>query len=54
MQSNDVGLTSVILLPDLTTEEHPAGVTTVTVRSNRPLSADQKQLVRERLSSKKL
>ena len=47
--SNDVGLTGVIFLPDLATQEHPAGVTTVTVRSNRPLSADQQQLVRERL-----
>ena len=49
--SNDVGLTGVVFLPDLAAQEHPAGVTTVTVRSNRPLSPDQKQLVRERLSS---
>ena len=48
--SNDVGLTGVVFLPDLATQEHPAGVTTVTVRSNRPLSADQQQLVRERLN----
>lgn len=49
--SNDVGLTGVIFLPDLTTQQHPAGVTTVTVRSNRPLSVDQKQLLRERLGN---
>ena len=48
--SNDVGLTGVIFLPDLAAQEHPTGVTTVTVRSNRPLSADQKQIVRDRLS----
>jgi small conductance mechanosensitive channel len=47
--SNDVGLTGVVFLPDLATQEHPAGVTTVTVRSNRPLSVGQKRLVRERL-----
>ncbi len=49
--SNDVGLTGVIFLPDLAAQEHPTGVTTVTVRSNRPLSADQKQIVRDRLSA---
>ena len=48
--SNDVGLTGVVFLPDLAAQEHPAGITTVTVRSNRPLSPDQKQLVRDRLS----
>ncbi len=48
--SNDVGLTGVIFLPDLAAQEHPTGVTTVTVRSNRALSADQKQIVRDRLS----
>jgi len=47
--SNDVGLTGVIFLPELAAQNHPTGVTTVTVRSNRPLSDDQKQLVRDRL-----
>lgn len=47
--SNDVGLTGVIFLPDLAAQNHPTGVTTVTVRSNRPLTDDQKQLVHERL-----
>lgn len=49
--SNDVGLTGVIFLPDLATQNHPTGVTTVTVRSNRPLSHDQKQIVHERLAA---
>jgi hypothetical protein len=49
--SNDVGATGVVFLPALATQEHPADVTTVTIRSNRPLSADQQQLVRKRLRS---
>ena len=49
--SNDIGLTGVIFLPDLATQNHPTGVTTVTVRSNRPLSDGQKQLVHERLAA---
>ncbi|MGA9278783.1 mechanosensitive ion channel domain-containing protein [Ilumatobacter sp.] len=47
--SNDVGLTGVVFLPDLASQEHPTGVTTVTVRSNRPLTDQQKQLVQDRL-----
>lgn len=47
--SNDVGLTGIIFLPDLATQDHPTGVTTVTVRSNRPLTDVQKQLVQHRL-----
>lgn len=47
--SNDVGLTGVVFLPELTTQAHPAGMTTVTVRSNRPLSDGQKEIVRDRL-----
>jgi len=47
--SNDVGLTGVVFLPELAAQTHPTGVTTVTVRSNRPLSDDQKELVRNRL-----
>ncbi len=49
--SNDVGLTGVIFLPDLATQDHPTGVTTVTVRSNRPLTDDQKHLVHKRLAA---
>ena len=48
--SNDVGLTGIVFLPDLATQQHPTGVTTVTVRSNRPLSDEQKDLVRDRLT----
>ncbi|WP_040491975.1 mechanosensitive ion channel family protein [Ilumatobacter nonamiensis] len=47
--SNDVGLTGVVFLPELASQEHPTGVTTVTVRSNRPLTDQQKRLVHERL-----
>jgi hypothetical protein len=47
--SNDVGLTGVVFLPELTAQPHPAGMTTVTVKSNRPLTDDQKSLVRDRL-----
>ncbi len=47
--SNDVGLTGVVFLPELSSQEHPTGVTTVTVRSNRPLTDEQKQLVQHRL-----
>jgi small-conductance mechanosensitive channel len=47
--SNDVGLTGVIFLPDLATQNHPTGVTTVTVRSNRPLTDEQRLLVQHRL-----
>jgi hypothetical protein len=47
--SNDIGLTGVVFLPDLAAQPHPAGVTTVTVRSNRALSDDQVGLVRDRL-----
>ncbi len=50
--SNDVGLTGVIFLPDLAAQDHPTGVTTVTVRSNRPLTEHQKQLVHERLAAR--
>lgn len=50
--SNDVGLTGVIFLPDLVAQDHPTGVTTVTVRSNRPLTEHQKQLVHERLAER--
>lgn len=49
--SNDIGLTGVVFLPDLATQQHPAGVTTVTVRTNRPLTDDQKCLVRDRLAN---
>lgn len=49
--SNDVGLTGVIFLPDLATQDHPTGVTTVTVRSNRPLTDNQKHLVHKRLAA---
>ncbi len=48
--SNDVGLTGVVFLPEIGVERHPVGLTTVTVRSNRPLSADQKRLVEDRLT----
>lgn len=47
--SNDVGLTGIVFLPELAAQDHPTGVTTVTVRSNRPLTTDQKQLLRTRL-----
>lgn len=47
--SNDVGLTGVVFLPELAAQDHPTGVTTVTVRSNRPLTDNQKRLVHERL-----
>jgi hypothetical protein len=47
--SNDVGLTGVVFLPELSSRQHPMGVTTVTVRSNRPLTDEQKQLVQHRL-----
>lgn len=50
--SNDIGLTGVVFLPDLATQLHPTGVTSVTVRSNRPLTDDQKDLVHERLTQK--
>lgn len=49
--SNDVGLTGVIFLPDLAAQDHPAGMTTLTVRSNRPLTDPQKLLVHDRLSN---
>lgn len=49
--SNDVGLTGVIFLPDLAAQNHPTGVTTVTVRSNRPLTDHQKQMLHERLTA---
>lgn len=52
--SNDVGLTGVVFLPELASQEHPTGVTTVTVRSNRPLTDQQKQLVQERLVQERL
>lgn len=47
--SNDVGLTGVIFLPDLIAMAHPTGVTTVQVRSNKPLSDGQKETLQERL-----
>jgi small-conductance mechanosensitive channel len=47
--TNDVGLTGVVFLPELSAQAHPAGVTTVTVRTNRPLTDGQKCLVRDRL-----
>ncbi|MEP4649041.1 MAG: hypothetical protein ABJ314_02590, partial [Ilumatobacter sp.] len=47
--SNDVGLTGVIFLPELTAMAHPTGVTTVQVRSNKPLSDGQKESLHERL-----
>ncbi len=50
--SNDIGLTGVVFLPDLAAQQHPAGVTTVTVRSNRALTDDQKCLVQERLTGR--
>lgn len=49
--SNDIGLTGVIFLPELASQQHPAGVTTVTVRSNRPLTDGQRDLVHERLTT---
>lgn len=49
--SNDVGLTGVVFLPDLASQAHPAGVTTVTVRSNRTLTDDQRDLVKRRITS---
>nr|WHW29151.1 hypothetical protein [uncultured bacterium] len=48
--TNDVGLTGVVFLPELATQLHPTGVTTVTVRTNRPLTADQRDLVHDRLT----
>lgn len=47
--SNDVGLTGVVFLPHLDAQPHPSGTTTVTVRSNRALTNEQRDLVRERL-----
>jgi small conductance mechanosensitive channel len=49
--SNDVGLTGVIFLPHLAARNHPTAVTTVTERSNRPLSDNQKRLVHQRLAA---
>ncbi len=49
--SNNVGLTGVIFLPELATQHHPTGVTTVTIRSNRPLTDNQKHLVHKRLAA---
>nr|WHW29143.1 putative mechanosensitive ion channel [uncultured bacterium] len=48
--TNDIGLTGVVFLPELATQLHPTGVTTVTVKTNRPLTADQRDLVQERLT----
>lgn len=48
--TNDVGLTGVVFLPELNAQHHPTGVASVTVRTNRPLSDDQKDIVKERLS----
>ncbi len=48
--SNDVGLTGVVFLPELAAQIHPTGATSVTIRSNRPLTADQRDLVRHRLT----
>lgn len=47
--SNDHGLTGVVFLPDLDAHPEPSGTTTLTVRSNRPLTNHQRWLVRERL-----
>ncbi len=49
--TNDIGLTGVVFLPELATQLHPTGVTTVTVKTNRPLTADQRDLVQERLTN---
>ncbi len=48
--TNDVGLTGVVFLPELATQLHPTGVTTVTVTTNRPLTPDQRDLVHGRLT----
>lgn len=47
--SNDVGLTGVIFLPELIALQHPTGVTSVQVKSNKPLSDSQKESLHERL-----
>jgi hypothetical protein len=47
--SNDDGLTGVVFLGDLEAYDHPSGVTTVSVKSNFPLSDEQTHRVRERL-----
>jgi len=49
--TNDIGLTGVVFLPELATQPHPAGVTTVTVKTNRPLSPDQRDIVHDRLTT---
>lgn len=49
--TNDIGLTGVVFLPGLATQLHPTGVTTVTVKTNRPLTAEQRDLVQERLTT---
>lgn len=47
--SNDVGLTGVVFLPELVAQPHPTGVTTVQVKSNKPLSDGQKVSIQQRL-----
>ncbi len=49
--TNDIGLTGVVFLPELATQLHPTGVTTVSVKTNRPLSAGQRDLVQDRLTN---
>lgn len=49
--TNGIGLTGVVFLPELATQLHPTGVTTVTVKTNRPLTADQRDLVQDRLTN---
>lgn len=47
--SNDPGLTGVIFLPDLSPSDDDGGRTRLTVRSNRPLSDHQADMIRRRV-----
>ena len=49
--SNDIGLTGVIFLPNLSPSDDRNGTTTLTVRSNRPLSDKQADNIKQRLES---
>ena len=49
--SNDVGLTGVVFLPELARSDDDHGRTTLTVKSNRQLTASQADEIRRRLCS---
>jgi small-conductance mechanosensitive channel len=49
--SNDPGLTGVVFVPDLAADDSAAGTTKVTVKTNRPLSGHQRELVKDRLTT---